>query len=97
MWVRGQENASKLYLIKCAAYNLGLLLRKVWGLIKPRGLAGLRTVGLCLVLALGFASGAVWAAVAVITLVWAVLLHHFSRRSVPTLHRTENPTSLTGC
>ena len=36
MWVRGQTNASKLHTLKCAAYNLGLLLRKVWGLCKPR-------------------------------------------------------------
>jgi transposase len=36
MWVRGQTNASKVYTVKCAAYNLGLLLRKVWGLSKPR-------------------------------------------------------------
>jgi transposase len=35
-WVRGQTNVSKLHTLKCAAYNLGLLLRKVWGLCKPR-------------------------------------------------------------
>ena len=35
-WVRGQTNVSKLHTVKCAAYNLGLLLRKVWGLCKPR-------------------------------------------------------------
>lgn len=44
-WVRGQTNVSKLHTLKCAAYNLGLLLRKVWGLRKPRnaksGAAGL--------------------------------------------------------
>ncbi len=27
---------SKTHIFKCAAYNLGLLLRKVWGLSKPR-------------------------------------------------------------
>ena len=36
MWLRGQTNASKVHTLKCAAYNLGLLLRKVWGLCKPR-------------------------------------------------------------
>lgn len=36
MWVRGQTNASKVHTLKCAAYNLGLLLRKVYGLSKPR-------------------------------------------------------------
>ena len=35
-WLRGQINVSKMHTLKCAAYNLGLLLRKVWGLCKPR-------------------------------------------------------------
>jgi len=35
-WLRGQENVSKAHTLKCAAYNLGLLLRKVWGMSKPR-------------------------------------------------------------
>jgi len=35
-WLRGQSNVSKVYTLKCAAYNLGVLLRKVWGLRKPR-------------------------------------------------------------
>ena len=35
-WLRGQINVSKVYTLKCAAYNLGLLLRKVWGYCKPR-------------------------------------------------------------
>jgi transposase len=35
-WVRGQANVSKTHTLKCAAYNLGLLLRKVWGMRKPR-------------------------------------------------------------
>lgn len=35
-WLRGQLNVSKVHTFKCAAYNLGLLLRKVWGLSKPR-------------------------------------------------------------
>jgi transposase len=35
-WLRGQLNVSKAHSFKCAAYNLGLLLRKVWGLSKPR-------------------------------------------------------------
>jgi hypothetical protein len=38
-WVRGQINVSKMHTLKCAAYNLGLLLRKVWGLCKPRNAA----------------------------------------------------------
>ena len=39
-WLRGQTNASKLHTLKCAAYNLGLLLRKVWGFCKPRNAEG---------------------------------------------------------
>jgi transposase len=35
-WLRGQTNASKAHTLKCAAYNLGVLLRKVWGMRKPR-------------------------------------------------------------
>jgi transposase len=35
-WLRGQINVSKMHTLKCAAYNLGLLLRKVWGMCKPR-------------------------------------------------------------
>jgi transposase len=35
-WLRGQTNVSKMHTLKCAAYNLGLRLRKVWGLCKPR-------------------------------------------------------------
>ena len=37
-WVRGTEEVAKLYRLRCAAYNLGLLLRKAFGMIKPRGL-----------------------------------------------------------
>lgn len=38
-WLRGQTNVSKMHTLKCAAYNLGLLLRKVWGYCKPRNAA----------------------------------------------------------
>ena len=39
-WLRGVINVSKIHLLRCAAYNLGLLLRKIWGLSKPRTQAG---------------------------------------------------------
>ena len=32
----GISNVTKTYTLKCAAYNLGLLLRKAWGYCKPR-------------------------------------------------------------
>ena len=35
-WLRGLVNVSKAHVLKCAAYNLGLLLRKAWGMCKPR-------------------------------------------------------------
>lgn len=35
-WVRGLENVTKAHVLKCAAFNLGLLLRKVFGMVKPR-------------------------------------------------------------
>jgi len=40
-WLRGLGNVTKAHVLKCAAYNLGLLLRKVWGLGKPRSAASL--------------------------------------------------------
>lgn len=35
-WLRGILNVSKAHTLKCAAYNLGLLLRKAFGYCKPR-------------------------------------------------------------
>lgn len=40
-WLRGLVNVTKAHVLKCAAYNLGLLLRKVFGLCKPRNAAAL--------------------------------------------------------
>lgn len=81
VWVRGQENASKLYVLKCAAYNLGLLLRKVWGLIKPRGLAGLGAAASLAFLLLVTAWAAFQLAAVVITLLVVVLAHRVLRVS----------------
>src|SRR6185503_6764090 len=36
MWLRGVINANKSYLLRCCAYNLGLVMRKCFGLAKPR-------------------------------------------------------------
>jgi transposase len=36
MWLRGVINANKSYLLRCCAYNLGLVMRKCFGLSKPR-------------------------------------------------------------
>jgi transposase len=59
-WLRGQTNVSKAHTLKCAAYNLGLLLRKVWGMSKPRS-AETGAAGLFLTL------WAVWTLIVVIT------------------------------
>lgn len=58
-WVRGQTNVSKVHTLKCAAYNLGLLLRKVWGLCKPRNAeaAGTALFFLCSMLLMLAATG----------------------------------------
>jgi len=58
-WLRGQINVSKMYTLKCAAYNLGLLLRKVWGLCKPRNAEAAGTA-----LFFVFSILVVWAAIA---------------------------------
>lgn len=55
-WLRGTVNVHKVHLLRCAAYNLGLLLRKVWGLVKPRN-TGERAVALCLALLALLATG----------------------------------------
>jgi transposase len=52
-WVRGVEEVAKLHRIRCAAYNLGLLMRKMYGMIKPRGMTGVRAafIGLFTIMA----------------------------------------------
>ena len=35
-WLRGTVNVFKAHLLRCAAHNLALLLRKAFGLAKPR-------------------------------------------------------------
>ena len=47
-WLRGLGNVTKAHVLKCAAYNLGLLLRKVFGLGKPRSSGALVAALLCL-------------------------------------------------
>jgi transposase len=39
-WLRGLENVSKRYVLQVAAHNLGLLMRKLFGIGKPRTLQG---------------------------------------------------------
>jgi transposase len=51
-WLRGQTNVSKTHTLKCAAYNLGLLLRKVWGYCKPRNAGAVAALFLAFLLLL---------------------------------------------
>jgi transposase len=39
-WLRGLEKVTKRYLVQVAAHNLGLLMRKLFGVGKPRALQG---------------------------------------------------------
>jgi transposase len=39
-WLRGLEKVSKRYLVQVAAHNLGILMRKLFGMGKPRALQG---------------------------------------------------------
>ena len=39
-WLRGLENVTKRYVVQVAAHNLGLLMRKLFGIGKPRTLQG---------------------------------------------------------
>jgi transposase len=55
-WLRGLSNVNKLYVLRCAAYNLGLLLRKVWGLRKPRNQDDGALIPFFAILALGLAT-----------------------------------------
>jgi transposase len=50
-WLRGLENVTKRYVVQVAAYNLGLLMRKLFGVGKPRTLQG--AGGLAIAVAVG--------------------------------------------
>ena len=103
-WLRGQTNVSKAHTLRCAAYNLGLLLRKVWGFCKPRNTAGA-------VAALLFAILALWAIVDLIlgqkadkTMGWllgglgVLVVTRIVTRHGPSIFRfLKNHHFLTGC
>ena len=39
-WLRGLVNVTKRYVVQVAGYNLGVLMRKLFGVGKPRALQG---------------------------------------------------------
>ena len=97
VWVRGQRNASKLYVLKCAAYNLGLLLRKVWGLIKPRGWAAAGAAAFCLMVVGVSAPGTLFALAAALGTFFSFAACRLLRRVIHTHLGSKNAVSLTGC
>jgi len=103
-WLRGLVNVAKAHVLKCAAYNLGLLLRKVYGLRKPRnadaGPAGLwaEVFGLCvlglIIVAVGITSSGspLWAS-GLILLILTWIAHNMSLLS----RQIKKRPFLTGC
>jgi transposase len=67
-WLRGQHNVIKAHTLKCAAYNLGLLLRKVWGFCKPRNAEA--------------AAGALFLALLLVVVVIAVVIRQNADRTI---------------
>jgi len=59
-WLRGLENVRKRYLVQVAAHNLALLMRKLFGVGKPRTLQGSGGLSVWLAWALYWLSG-LWA------------------------------------
>jgi transposase len=93
-WLRGTLNVYKAHLLRCAAYNLGLLLRKVWGLVKPRN-TGEQAVALAWALFALLATGILGStSSAVVFLVGVALLVIVALRVWSVFKK---PRSLTGC
>lgn len=103
-WLRGQPNVSKVHTLKCAAYNLGLLLRKVWGFCKPRNAeaaAGVLFLALLLlVIAIALLTGQhthetirLWLSGCGLLVATLMTAHQFHR----TIRSRKKGHSLTGC
>ncbi len=80
-WLRGLESVEKIHSLKCAAFNIGQLLRKVFGLNKPRNWEASQRTALAAAILTTLATGnalmspASWdAALGMIILSLAVLL-----------------------
>jgi len=73
-WLRGLVNVAKLHLLRSAAYNLGLLLRKVWRMGKPRSWEAGWAAAMAAAAAILAASGRPWDAFDVLTAVIGVVL-----------------------
>jgi transposase len=98
-WLRGQTNVSKTHTLKCAAYNLGLLLRKVWGYCKPRNAVAVAALFLAfslLLVAVAVIAGAnIASKLGACGLLLAVALGLAAIRYI--LNSRKNAAFLTGC
>lgn len=102
VWVRGLEEVAKLHRMRCVAYNLGLLLRKVFGMMKPRsagtvlgGFIGVLTL-IGTLIAIGITGSLTW----ILGFTILVFLYVVVRRRFParTTYNSPKPgPSLTGC
>jgi transposase len=93
-WLRDTVNVHKAHLLRCAAYNLGLLLRKVWGLVKPRN-AGTGAGGLVLAACALLAIGSLYHRPGTAAFLVGVTLSVLVSLRASTAFR--KPNSLTGC
>lgn len=92
-WLRGLVNVTKAHTLKCAAYNLGLLLRKAFGMRKPRS-ADARLRACLRLFCLWLHRWADW------THFWISRDSYFQTRNHSTgrsCSLLKNRTSLTGC
>ncbi len=103
-WLRGLTNVRKTHGLKCAAYNLGLLLRKIHGFTKPRnaatGVAGLLFVLLALALVATAQGPGVTTGLALLLCLALPLILILARAAIPTrpaLAIPKTTPSLTGC
>ncbi len=103
-WVRGQTNVSKVHTLKCAAYNLGLLMRKVWGYCKPRNTEAAEAACFLaffalLAMMLAITIGAIDRTSSGLLGGWGLLAAAVIARAVARLMRRDwkNSHSLTGC
>ena len=72
------ENVTKIHTLKCAAFNLGLLMRKIFGLAKPRNweasLATALAAAFVIIFGEWMTQGAINMAPAVLLLISTILL-----------------------
>ena len=77
-WLRGMENVHKAHLMRCCGYNLALVMRKSFGMAKPRSgpaaAAVALVMGMCLAVIATKATEASWGAPGLIWYAVALLL-----------------------